>query len=114
MYASMSCKVNIKELQSKQRHYKRYKRRFGQNTSRSAFVSTDLQTIYKYVRQSCAEPTAACNADIRGKQKCEYNMYGNRNWSQIATEIWDVPQVQKVLMKKQNPNINRRVTPVSK
>jgi hypothetical protein len=30
----------------------------------------------------------------------EYNTYGKRKWSQIATEIWDVPQVQKVLMKK--------------
>jgi hypothetical protein len=30
----------------------------------------------------------------------EYNTYGKRKWSQIATEIWDIPQVQKVLMKK--------------
>jgi hypothetical protein len=25
----------------------------------------------------------------------EYNTYGKRKWSQIATEIWDIPQVQK-------------------
>jgi hypothetical protein len=30
----------------------------------------------------------------------EYNTYGKRKRSQIAKEIWDVPQVQKVLMKK--------------
>jgi hypothetical protein len=30
----------------------------------------------------------------------EYNTYGKRKWSQITTAIWDVPQVQKVLMKK--------------
>jgi hypothetical protein len=30
----------------------------------------------------------------------EYNTYIKRKWSQIATEIWDVPQVQKVPMKK--------------
>jgi hypothetical protein len=101
----MSCKVKIKELQRKQRHYKRYKRCFGQNVSHSAFVSTDLHTLYKYVRQSCAEPTANRHLQRRYMRQAtmsdlasENNTYGKRKWSQIATEMWDVPQVPKVLM----------------
>jgi hypothetical protein len=30
----------------------------------------------------------------------EYNTYGKRKVAQITREIWDVPQVQKLLMKK--------------
>jgi hypothetical protein len=58
---------------------------------------------HRYTRQATMSDLAS-----------EYNTYGKRKWSQIATEIWDVPQVQKVLIKKQKPNTNRRVTPVSK
>jgi hypothetical protein len=48
---------------------------------------TDLQ--HRYTRQATISDLVS-----------EYNTYGKRKWSQIATEIWDVPQVQKVLMKK--------------
>jgi hypothetical protein len=30
----------------------------------------------------------------------EYNSYGKWKWSQITQEMWDVPQVQKLLIKK--------------
>jgi hypothetical protein len=44
----------------------------------------------------------------------EYDTYGKRKWSQIATEIWDVPQVQKELMKKAKAKYQQESYPCAK